>query len=195
MISFDEDHIIDSPVHLKIGEGNKMIDMSEHEIAAECGDEAAAKFKEGLERSWADGGLGVTRGNYHGGKYAGGDISIFMNNTDRVLSLMPSTFSRLKVWEERLTVESKLFRLIDIARFLSDEEIKEVSKLILTLSEIVKKHFAMYSITPKLHILLVHIYPLVVKWRTMGLLSEQAMENLHQVVKKDSTFFKAMEIQ
>ena len=52
----------------------------------------------------------------------------------------------------------------------------------------------MYSITPKLHILLVHIYPLVLKWRTMGLLSEQGIENLHQIVKKDSIFFKAMEI-
>ena len=39
-----------------------------------------------------------------------------------------------------------------------------------------------------------HIYPLVAKWRTMGLLSEQALENLHQIVKKDSIFFKSMEI-
>ena len=149
---------------------------------------------EGLERPWGEGGLGVTRGNYHGGKYAGGDISVFMKNTDRVISLLPPTFSRLKVWKERLDVESKLFNLLDVARFLSDDEVNEVSNLVIKLSDIVQKHFANYSITPKLHILLVHMYPLVVKWRTMGLLSEQALENLHQIVKKDSIFFKSMEI-
>ena len=194
LINLDPDHIIDSPVHIKIGDGNRMIDIVGDEIASEQGEEAAKKFLEGLERPWGEGGLGVSRGNYHGGKYAGGDISVFMNHPDRVLSLIPSSFSRLEVWRQRLAVESRLFYLLDVARFLSDDEVKEVGELILKLSELVKTHFHMYSITPKLHILLVHIYPLVVKWRSIGLFSEQAMENLHQIVKKDSVFFKSMEI-
>ena len=91
-------------------------------------------------------------------------------------------------------MESDIFSYLDLARFLSDDEIKRTKDLIIKLSKIIQTGFAHHSISPKLHILLVHIYPLLLRWRTLGLFNEQALENVHQVMKHDSIFFRSLEI-
>ena len=61
-----------------------------------------------------------------GGQYAGSDISVVIGNYERVVDLFPLGFSRHDIWKERLEVESELFGLLDLARFLSDDEISKV---------------------------------------------------------------------
>ena len=63
---FSQHHCIDAPVHLKIGEGNSIIDQICEEIESEFGEDEAECFADKLEEPWRLGGLGVSKCSYHG---------------------------------------------------------------------------------------------------------------------------------
>ena len=54
-----------------------------------------------------------------------------ISHPDRITDLFPAEFSRTAIWKERLQVEADLFNLLDLARFLTDEEVDKVGTLLI----------------------------------------------------------------
>jgi len=76
------------------------------------------------------------------------------------------------------------YSLYTAARFLSDAEVEQLCTLCRTFGVQFHTHLPEESITPKLHMLAIHIPAFAREHRTVGLLSEQTGEAMHAQVNR-----------
>ena len=189
--------VVLSPMHIEIGKVGDDIKHMGEELKQEFGADAEAHFFKMIGTSKEMGGLGCRRQEYHGGSYTGGHCAILLSGYETLLSerFVPPSWSRLNAWKRNLSVTNKIFCSLNKQEFLCEEEIEDTGVSIIELSDIICADFSRYSITPKLHILLCHSLSFLQEWKTMGLLNEQGLENLHSCLKKDSVMFRYLETQ
>ncbi|KAF1767471.1 hypothetical protein GCK72_007430 [Caenorhabditis remanei] len=74
----------------------------------------------------------------------------------------------------------------------SDAEIDELQDILWNLESNMKKAFPSATVSPKLHLLFVHLVPYVRIHRSLGHLTEQGMEHLHAIVNVLNVRFSAV---
>jgi hypothetical protein len=91
--------------------------------------------------------------------------------------------------QKLLEIISQLYKLCTAARKLEPEEIETIKTQAMELLKYYTTHYPDRSITPKLHNLIHHFPALAEINKTLGLLSEHAIESIHRRFKLyDSTY-------
>ncbi|CAI2350405.1 unnamed protein product [Caenorhabditis sp. 36 PRJEB53466] len=131
------------------------------------------------------GELKLVRKSYHGGSFTGNDIKTILQpeNVAKILNVFPHNCDEAKELREMMHHMSRIMSL-SVARELSDSEIDNLEENINNLVQKLKKAYPEDGVTPKLHLLAVHVVPFVRQFRTWGMTSEQAVEHLHSIIRK-----------
>ena len=138
--------------------------------------------------------IGVKKQQYHGGTLVGNHINKILSKPEVLCSCLEGSDKYgdiLKLWR----LFGSCQKLIDAPRFLSEDEIRQFRQKSCELGHHYSKKFPNENITPKLHIMVFHVYEFLNKWKTVGLMSEQKLEALHGVANRVERSYPAMRDQ
>ncbi|XP_072032273.1 uncharacterized protein [Amphiura filiformis] len=149
----------------------KKLDKVYEKIARSRG-QFEKKLNERLEND-----LGIKRQAYHSQCFVGNDCKKIVNHVEILLQDLPDG----PVKNKFQGLFGRLRRIFSFfkADFLTPTEVKELCLRCWDLGYFFPANFPKESIPPKLHILICHIPEMAIRWKTVGLLSEQGLESLH----------------
>ena len=160
-------------------------------------DECAGYFSRALDQAITK--LKVKRQRYHGGAFVGNDCIRLLEGREVIANVLkPQQFVSLHNNTQHtigsthqsdlaLGLLSRLHSLHQIysaARPLCDHEIQSFCYNAYEFGHWFPINFPTHSITPKMHVMIYHMPELAVRYRTIGMFSEQAGEAIHTVFNK-----------
>ncbi|XP_074661605.1 uncharacterized protein LOC141914238 [Tubulanus polymorphus] len=132
--------------------------------------------------------IGVDRQAYHSNSFVGNHIHKLLNNAEKLCKVIPDE-SISSLFQELFERLRSLYRLYSASRFLSKDEISNMTTQCHDFGRFFTSKFPNVNITPKIHILVYHVPEFVNMWGTLGLFSEQALESKHASVNRDNRTF------
>ena len=88
-------------------------------------------------------------------------------------------------FDEMFGLLSEIMKLVMAPRFLSEEEIDNLKKYCFSFGEKFPVTFPLRKITRKIHELIFNVPRFVMKWKTIGMLSEQEGKSKHAAVNAE----------
>lgn len=134
--------------------------------------------------------LKVQKQAYHSQCFVGNHCKIILKNSEKLLRVISDEQLKAKL-SNLFTKLHDIFSLFE-ARFLSDEEVNTLCKLCWSFGEWFPVEFPDEKIPPKLHFLVAHIPQCAIKWRTVGLLSEQGLESIHASLNAEERVYASV---
>ena len=160
-------------------------------------DDCAGYFSRALDRAITE--LKVKRQRYHGGAFVGNDCIHLLDGREIIanvlkpqqfISLYNNTQHTIGSFHQSDLALGLLSRLHSLhqtysaARPLCDHEINSFCYNAYEFGHWFPLNFPSHRITPKMHVMIYHMPELAVRYRTIGMFSEQAGEAIHNVFNK-----------
>ena len=138
-------------LHNEIGVGNDALNHLYETLEEESFSEIKEETKTLLNSSKSAGGVGCSPGQAHGGQYNGKDIAKIFVSHEKIIDLIPNSFTRKIDFELLLSILNAIFKTTRLSRFLTVQERKDLEVNVLNLSTIYHSAFKDKAITLKMH--------------------------------------------
>ena len=127
----------------------------------------------------------VIRQAYHGNVFVCNHCIYILKKYVVLTSVIEDQDNTKEKFDEMFGLLSEIMKLVMAPRFLSEEEIDNLKKYCFSFGEKFPVTFPLRKITCKIHELIFNVPRFVMKWKTIGMLSEQEGESKHAAVNAE----------